>query len=104
MGLVFYEPSPRYVTDALAADLSQVAGPFLSVVGLFVNAPKARVEQVMQRVTLDLLQFHGDETAEYCDSFAVPYIKVFRMKPGLDLAAAMAAYPNQEWPPRHTRS
>jgi phosphoribosylanthranilate isomerase len=62
------------------------------VVGLFVDAPPPEVEEVVRRVPLDLLQFHGDEPADYCEHFARPYIKALRMKPDLLLTRVMQDY------------
>jgi len=81
IGLVFYERSPRHVSIAQAAQLAAVLPPFITVVGLFVNAEAALVREVQAQVPLDLLQFHGDESPEYCAQFARPYLKAIRVKP-----------------------
>lgn len=85
IGLVFYEHSPRYVSLAQAAQLAAALPPFVTVVGLFVNAEAAFVREALAHVSLDLLQFHGDETPEYCAQFGKPYIKAIRVKTGVDL-------------------
>lgn len=85
IGLVFYQRSPRHVSITQAAHLAAVLPPFVSVVGLFVNAEAAFVRKVLANVPLDLLQFHGDETPEYCAQFDRPYIKAIRVKAGVDL-------------------
>ncbi len=92
IGLVFYKPSPRYVTVQQAQQILSVAAPFVTSVGLFVNATRQEVEQVLQQVPLDLLQFHGDETPEFCSSFARPYIKALRMRPGVDISQLANSY------------
>ena len=79
LGLVFYEPSPRFVTPEIAAEIAQVPHPFVSMVGLFVNASSAEIDDVLARVPLQILQFHGDESPEFCDSFSMPYIKAIRV-------------------------
>jgi phosphoribosylanthranilate isomerase len=56
-------------------------------VGLFVNAEPAQVRAVLERIPLGLLQFHGDESPDFCREFHRPYLKAFRMRPGLDLRA-----------------
>ncbi len=86
IGLVFYAPSSRYVDIQSAQAIAQIIPPFVQRVGLFVNAVD-EVESVLKQVDLDLLQFHGDESASYCESFNRPYIKAFAMKPGLNLQA-----------------
>lgn len=81
VGLVFYPPSSRYVDVATAADIVSALGPFVTPVGLFVNAKRATVEEILARVPLGLLQFHGDESPEFCVGFGVPYVKAVRMAP-----------------------
>jgi phosphoribosylanthranilate isomerase len=83
IGLVFYEPSPRYVSIVQAAEIAKAVGPFVSVVGLFVNASDDYIQQVLKRVNLHVLQFHGDETEDFCRKFSRPYMKAIRMKPGI---------------------
>lgn len=92
IGLVFYAPSPRCVDIQVAADIAMAVGPFVSTVGLFVNADREQVEQVLARVPLHLLQFHGDESPEYCEQFQRPYMKALRMKPDLNVAAEIERY------------
>ena len=85
IGLVFYQKSPRAVGIEQAARLVSVLPPFVTVVGLFVNAEPAFVDEVLARVSLDVLQFHGDESPEYCVKFHKPYLKAIRVKAGVDL-------------------
>lgn len=85
IGFVFYPPSPRYAAPALASTLARTVPPFVTRVGLFVNAAADQVRQVMQDVPLELLQFHGDEEAAYCAQFGRPWVKAIRMQPGVDL-------------------
>lgn len=85
IGLVFYERSPRHVSIALAKQLTDALPPFVSVVGLFVDAETAFVREVLAGVPLDLLQFHGDESPEYCTQFNRQYLKAIRVKAGVDL-------------------
>lgn len=92
LGFVFYPPSPRAVTAAQASELAGALGPLTQRVGLFVNAEAAAVREVLACVPLTLLQFHGDESPEFCASFGLPYFKAIRMKAGLDLAEVMAAH------------
>jgi phosphoribosylanthranilate isomerase len=89
IGLVCYAGSPRYVDVARAAALAERVAPFVSVVGLFVNADAEEVAHVAERVPLTLLQFHGDETPEQCAEIArrcrLPFVRAARVRPGLDL-------------------
>lgn len=93
LGLVFHEPSPRNVSVTQARRIVEGLPPFVTVVGLFVNAPRDRVEVVLRQVRIDLLQFHGDEVQDDCHGFARPWIKALRMRPELDLPAMMRDYP-----------
>lgn len=92
IGLVFYEPSPRYLTLDAAAAIAAQLPPFVNAVGLFVDATPAYVREVLARVHLDLLQFHGDESPEYCRQFGVPYLKAVRVRPETNLLQYAAAY------------
>lgn len=85
IGLVFYQRSPRHVNVAQAKLLAGTLPPFVTVVGLFVNAEAAFVREVLASMPLDILQFHGDETPEYCEQFDRPYLKAIRVKAGVDL-------------------
>jgi phosphoribosylanthranilate isomerase len=94
IGLVFYEPSPRAVTTAQAALITAQLPPFVAIVGLFVNASAEMVRQTLKQVPLSLLQFHGDESAEFCEQFNMPYIKAVRMQSAADLKKADMYYTN----------
>lgn len=92
IGLVFYEPSPRNVTAEQARRLVEVVSPFITVVGLFVNAEAETVRQTLDQVPLDLLQFHGDESATFCAGFERPYIKALRVATEQDITDGAEAY------------
>jgi phosphoribosylanthranilate isomerase len=85
IGLVFYRPSPRYVEPQAAAAIVRALPPFVTPVGLFVDASSDEVRTVAAHVGLQLLQFHGAETPQFCGDFDVPYMKALRMRPGVDL-------------------
>ena len=85
IGLVFYRESPRYVTPGTAAAVVAVLPPFVTTVGLFVNADEGKVRETLEHVHLGLLQFHGDETPEFCASFGIPYVRAVRMEKGTNL-------------------
>jgi phosphoribosylanthranilate isomerase len=93
LGFVFFPPSPRFVDGVRAGILAQQVPPFVTRVGLFVNAEVASVRSTLAAVPLDLLQFHGDEDAAYCQQFGLPYIKAARVRPGLDLLEYAALFP-----------
>lgn len=75
IGLVFYPKSARFVTPDQAAEISSALPPFITTVGLFLNADAKQIQETLSKVSLDLLQFHGHETPEFCRSFGKPYIK-----------------------------
>ncbi|MCP3662531.1 MAG: phosphoribosylanthranilate isomerase [Gammaproteobacteria bacterium] len=92
IGLVFYPPSPRGVTPEQAAEIVASLPPFVTVVGLFVNADREEIERVLSITRLDLLQFHGDESVEDCAGFGRPYIKAVRMRDDVDLVKIRSRY------------
>ena len=94
LGLVFYEPSPRSVPLDQAAELVKRVPAFMSVVGLFVNPSRQEVEAVLERVPLDLLQFHGDESADFCASFGRRWIKAIRVREAGQIEAAFEEFHN----------
>ncbi len=94
LGLVFYAASPRAVAIEQARAIAFAVGPFAVTTGLFVDADPEFVNAVLKEVPLQLLQFHGDETLAYCESFARPYMKAIRMRPELNVVAAIGEYPS----------
>ena len=96
LGLVFYPPSPRFIDPEQAVRLAGMAPPFVSVVGLFVNAEARQVSELLAAMPIHLLQFHGDEDEAYCRQFGRPYIKAARMRPGLDLLQYAASFPSAQ--------
>ena len=85
LGLVFYDKSPRHVSAPQAAAICAALPPFITRVGLFVDASADFVKSVLQTVPLDLLQFHGDETPAYCAQFGKPYLKAVRVQAATNL-------------------
>ena len=85
IGLNFYGPSPRYVQAEEAAPIAASLPPYVVAVGLFVNASEAEVRGVLERVSLDLLQFQGDEPPDFCAKFGKPFVRAVRMEKGTDL-------------------
>ncbi len=92
IGLVFAEASQRHVSIEQARALCAALPPFVTAVGLFVDASPAQLQAVLGQVPLDLLQFHGQETPEQCRGHGRPYIKAIPMRPGVDLAAQARRY------------
>ena len=87
IGLVFYERSPRFVTSEQAAEISKSLPAFVTSVALFKDADAGTIQRVLDHVQIDLLQFHGSESAEFCRQFALPYIKAIGMEGGSSVHA-----------------
>ena len=85
IGLVFYAPSPRNLSINHAAEIAKQIPAFVTVVGLFVNAEARFINEVISKVKLDLLQFHGDETPAECARYSLPFIKAIRVKSSTNL-------------------
>ena len=96
IGLVFYPGSPRHVSVSQAAMIMGALPPFITSVGLFVNAEAQAINAILQDLPLALLQFHGDESASFCRQFKRPYLKAVRVKPSLDLLQYAADYPDAQ--------
>ena len=92
IGLVFYPASPRHVTVERAAAICRELPPFVTSVALFVNAPADEIARVVDEVGVDLLQFHGQECADYCAQHRRPWIRAIRMKPETDVLAEQRAF------------
>lgn len=94
VGLVFYEKSRRAVTAQQAAQIAAALPPFVCAVGLFVNESADNIREVLRRVPLDVIQFHGDEDDEFCRQFSLPYLKAVRVRSAEDIQTASNRFPN----------
>ncbi|MBH3387360.1 MULTISPECIES: phosphoribosylanthranilate isomerase [Pseudomonas] len=92
IGFVFYAKSPRAVDVRQARAIIAELPPFVTTVGLFVNASRCELNEILEVVPLDLLQFHGDEAPGDCEGYHRPWIKALRVRPGDDLEAACQRY------------
>lgn len=92
LGFVFYEKSPRHITPAQAASIIRQLPPFVSRVGLFVDAPMEEVAMLMSTTGIDTLQFHGDESPEYCGRFHCSQLKAIRVRNAQSLKG-LRSYP-----------
>lgn len=92
IGLVFYADSPRNVDIDTAREIIAALPPFVTTVGLFVDPTPDHINSVLDEVSLDLLQFHGDETPEQCRRFSKPYIKAVRMRDNIILSELIKRY------------
>ena len=94
LGLIFYPPSPRYVDITAAAAIAAQVPPLTDVIAVFVNPSAEQVDRVLQRVAVSALQFHGDESAAFCNSFGVPYIKTLRVSDQDSLVTRCGGHPD----------
>ena len=94
IGLVLYEPSPRFVTRAQAHAVCAALPPLVSVVGVLVNPTPREIEAAVDELPVDLLQFHGEEPPELCAGAGKPYVKAVRMRSRTDVVDAAARYPD----------
>ena len=94
IGFVFWPQSSRYIDPEAAAEITTLIPPFVAAVGVYVDPDSAWVEKTSRIARLSLLQFHGDETPEFCDQFSLPYIKAVRVKEGTDLLQYAQRYRN----------
>jgi phosphoribosylanthranilate isomerase len=92
IGLVFYPPSPRRVTLERATEIAARLPAFVARVAVFVNPAAVDVEQVIRACRPDLLQFHGEEAADFCRSFGVPFLRALRVRPGVDLLESLSLF------------
>lgn len=92
LGFVFYRPSPRFVTPAAAAEIISALPPFVSAVGLFVNATAADIEAATAMAGIDTIQFHGDESPAFCAQFQRPWIKAIAVREHTDIADAAVKF------------
>lgn len=94
LGFVLYAPSPRAVTAEQAALLIKEVPAFVTTVALFVNESAEEIQRVLSICSFDLLQFHGDESPEFCRQFNRPYMKAIRVRSADDIHSAVQQYPD----------
>lgn len=92
IGLVFFSGSKRCVLPSQAREIVRALPPFVSAVGLFVNESPDQIHRILAQVPLDILQFHGDESPEFCRQFHRPYLKAVRVQSTADMLSAMAQF------------
>jgi phosphoribosylanthranilate isomerase len=96
LGFMFWEPSPRRVSFEAAAAICRRLPPFVSRVGVFVDAEAAYIREAVEVCQLDAVQFHGEETPEFCAQFVVPVIRAFRVR-GPESLAVLERFPTVAW-------
>jgi phosphoribosylanthranilate isomerase len=96
IGLMFYEPSPRFVSLESAENIAAAIPESIQKVGVFVNAEPDYVREAIDRCGLDVAQFHGDESPEYCAQFETKVWKAFRIRDEESLRA-LPPYETDAW-------
>ena len=92
IGFIFWRPSARYIEPVRAASIASALPAFITAVCVFVDPAPDEVAAVLERLPSATLQFHGEESPEFCARFGRPYIKAARMRAGLDLIEYFAPY------------
>ena len=92
LGFIFWERSPRYIAPQKARPVVRSAGAFVATVGVFVNPSHEQVLRAIEDSGISMLQFHGEESAEFCAAFDRPYVKAFKPSQGVDLIKSMSLY------------
>jgi phosphoribosylanthranilate isomerase len=96
LGFMLFEGSPRYVPLKTVAAIARQLPPFVSKVGVFVNAAEAFIREATAQCGLEVLQFHGEESPEFCRRFDRPVVKAFRVRDGASLAL-LPGYDTSAW-------
>jgi len=96
LGFMFYEPSPRHVSMAVAANIIRQLPPLVTKVGVFVNASEEFIRQAVADCGLDTVQLHGDESPGFCQKLSLPVIKAFRVQ-NADSLNALPRYHTAAW-------
>ncbi len=96
IGLVFYPDSPRYVTIEDAKNIVNHLSPFISCVGLFVDADQNFINDVLSQVKIDTLQFHGHENEQACALYDKPYIKALRVGEDFNVLEEIEKFPSAQ--------
>lgn len=92
IGLVFHQPSSRYLPLEQALEIRRAVPPFLSVTALFLDESEDWIAQVVHRLKPDCLQFHGTEEVAACEAWGLPYLKTVPMGSVDDIEAYAARY------------
>ncbi|MHB8174086.1 MAG: phosphoribosylanthranilate isomerase, partial [Nitrospirota bacterium] len=93
LGFVFFKESPRYIDPVKAGEIIDALPPFISTVGVFVDANENFLQYAVNESGVGILQFHGSEAPDYCSSFGMPYLKAFKIR-GMDSLDALKQYPD----------
>jgi len=93
VGMILHADSPRQIDVQRAQQIREVVPAFVTLVGVVVDCPATRIDQMAQQIGLDLVQLHGSESAEFAESLSVPYIKAIRARSAQQVATQAASFP-----------
>lgn len=96
IGFILDPQSPRFVSRETVAAITAILPPFITTVGVVVDLSSDEMKNLVSLLNLDLLQFHGTETPEYCGSFGIPYIKAIHVQAGTDIERQANLYPDSQ--------
>ena len=96
LGFMFYEPSPRNLTIKAAREIIRSLPPFITKVGVFVDAAESTIREAISECALDAVQFHGNEAPDVCRRFPIKVIKAFRILDTGSLAG-LSLYQTNAW-------
>ena len=94
LGFIFFPGSPRFIKFSDAKEIVSSIPPFIAKIGLFVNPSKKTVEDCIKNVGIDTLQFHGDESSDFCGIFGLPWIKTISVDEDTDIKKKIVQYKN----------
>jgi len=92
IGMIFYAKSARNVSISQAEQIAKEVNPLCSIVAVVVNPQAQYLRDILAHLPISVIQFHGDESVDFCEQFQRPYIKAVRMRDGTDLAALRLEY------------
>ena len=92
LGFVFVPASQRFIKPDAALQIAKTLSPFVTCVGLFLNADAQDVRDVLSLMPSMMPQFHGQETAQYCDQFERPYLKAIGVGGGMPTNAELCVF------------
>ncbi|MBL7003148.1 MAG: phosphoribosylanthranilate isomerase [Gammaproteobacteria bacterium] len=96
IGLVFHQKSPRFIDLDSALKIKKALPAFVTITALMMDESQAWVDEIVQRLNPDCLQFHGDECPDDCSRYNIPYIKAIAMSGMQNVTGYMACYPEAQ--------
>ena len=94
IGFIFHPPSARYIAPERAQSIIDELPPFVTAVGVLVNQTVSQVETLLKKVSVNLLQLHGDEPPQLCRSYGYPHIKAIRVRSMAQVGNELDRFPD----------